>query len=110
MKWNDLPEKEDVLVVKNGKRNTKLLIGYFIGLTVIRGVIWIGFGFITNESTKPALPERPETRGRQNRCYGLIARISHSRRYRITTVGMEMMNAVLDLRYHTLPKELNNVN
>jgi hypothetical protein len=44
------------------------------------------------------------------RGHGLIARIPHSRRYRITTVGMGMMNAVLDLRNHTLPRELNNVN
>jgi hypothetical protein len=43
------------------------------------------------------------------RGHGLIARISHSRRYRITSIGMGMMNAVIDLRAHTLPQELNYV-
>jgi hypothetical protein len=43
------------------------------------------------------------------RGHGLIARIPHSRRYRVTRMGMGMMNAVIDLRVHTLPKELYNV-
>jgi hypothetical protein len=43
------------------------------------------------------------------RGHGLIARIPHSRRYRITRMGMGMMNAVIDLKVHTLPKELYNV-
>jgi hypothetical protein len=44
------------------------------------------------------------------RGHGLIARIPHSHRYRITSFGMGMMNAVIDLGALTLPKELNHVN
>ena len=44
------------------------------------------------------------------RGHGLIARIPHSHRYRVTCIGMGMMNAVINLRAHKLPKELNCVN
>ena len=44
------------------------------------------------------------------RGHGLIARIPHSQRYRVTSTGMGLMNAVIDLRSHTLPKEVANVN
>jgi hypothetical protein len=43
------------------------------------------------------------------RGHGLIAKIPHSQRYRITSIGMGMMNALIDLRSHTLLKELCNV-
>jgi len=44
------------------------------------------------------------------RGHGLIARIPHSQRYRVTSTGIGLMNAVIDLRSHTLPREVANVN
>jgi hypothetical protein len=63
-------------------------------------------------------PENPVERKRQVarvnrkmrllRGHGLIARIPHSHRYRVTSKGTALMNAVIDLRSHTLPEALTN--
>lgn len=44
------------------------------------------------------------------RGHGLIAKIPHSRRYRVTSIGAGLMNAVIDIRTHTLPKKVAHVN
>jgi hypothetical protein len=43
------------------------------------------------------------------RGHGLVARIPHSQRYRITSIGIGMMNAFIDLRSHTLPQKLKDI-
>jgi hypothetical protein len=43
------------------------------------------------------------------RAHGLIAKIPHSHRYRVTTKGEAIMGAALSVRHKVFPKELENV-
>jgi hypothetical protein len=43
------------------------------------------------------------------RAHGLIAKIPHSHRYRVTAKGEALMNAALYARYKVFPKELQEV-
>jgi hypothetical protein len=43
------------------------------------------------------------------RAHGLLAKIPHTHRYRITAKGEDLMSAALYVRYKVFPKELNHV-
>jgi len=70
----------------------------------------LGLVYPKEPGERKRLVARVNRKMRLLRGHGLIARIPHSQRYRITSVGMGMMNAVIDLREHTLPEMLNSAN
>jgi hypothetical protein len=43
------------------------------------------------------------------RAHGLIAKIPHAHRYRLTEKGQAIMNAAVYVRYKAFPKELHEV-
>jgi len=88
---------------------------------VLRGEHHVN-GFRNRDVQAVLFPSRPRDGGEQRRrtahvsrllhllrAHGLIAKIPHSHRYRVTTKGGTLMNAALYARYKVFPKELQDV-
>jgi hypothetical protein len=97
--------KKDLHLFEAVTRGEHFVNGFKASMIAIR----LGIEYPKEQRERKRQVAKVNRKMRLLRGHGLIARIPHSQRYRITSIGIGMMNAFIDLRSHTLPQKLKEV-